>query len=124
MPLQRLVRGKLIDLDPQEEAEVTAEWLAAEAQQMATIQQELIDAVQAHMDAAARELGYDSVFTAATYATSDHPRFGTEGRAFVVWRDAVWQKCYELLGEVQSGKRAIPSAVELITLLPAANLPT
>src|SRR5690606_25589695 len=58
------------------------------AYQRAHLQTRLTEVVQQHLDAEARKLGYDSIFTAVTYAPSAHPKFGQEGRAFLAWRDA------------------------------------
>ena len=81
-------------------------------------------AVQAHMDAAARDAGYDDVRSAVTYADEPAvPRFQAEGRAFRAWRSLVWARCYELLDEVKAGKREPMTAEQVIALLPALNLP-
>jgi len=80
----------------------------------------LMDVVQAHLDSAAREKGYDSIFTAVTYA--DEPavtKFQAEGQALRQWRSLVWDECYQILAEVQAGTRTIPTEAELIAELPA-----
>ncbi|TFL14231.1 hypothetical protein CSC67_08750 [Pusillimonas caeni] len=80
--------------------------------------------VQQHMDEAARAYRYDDIRTACTYADeSAVPKFQAEGRAFRAWRSLVWAKCYEILGEVQAGRRPIPTDKELIMELPALELP-
>lgn len=54
--------------------------------------------VQAHLDAAARELRYDSIESAITYADEPVvPKFQAEGQAFRTWRSLVWAKCYAIL---------------------------
>lgn len=58
----------------------------------------MADAVQAHLDAKARELGYDDIFTAVTYADeSAVPKFQADGIALRRWRSLVWDECYTLL---------------------------
>ena len=80
--------------------------------------------VQAHMDAAARSLGYDDLKSAVTYADEPAvPRFQEEGRAFRVWRSLVWARYYELLDEVKAGEREPLTADEVIALLPVLELP-
>lgn len=74
--------------------------------------------VQRHMDEKVAERQYDSMISAATYATSSNPKYGPEGQACVVWRDAVWDKCYEVLAAVDAGTRQPPTVEELITELP------
>lgn len=101
---------------PDDDAEVVA--FTAPKQPVALTDAET--AVQGALDAVARARGYDNIFTACTYATSKHPRFGPEGRAFVDWRDAVWDYCYQALADVQAGKRSVPSPKELLAELPPA----
>ncbi len=84
------------------------------------IQSVFEQAVQDRLDQAARTRGYDGILSAATYATSKNPRFGPEGIAFRDWRDAVWTYCYQALADVQAGKRAMPTAKDLIAELPPA----
>jgi|SRR5690606_3272598 len=86
------------------------------------IRRQKVALVQNHMDDAAKEYNYDSIATAVTYA--DEPaveKFQNEGKAFRAWRSLVWQKCYEILADVESGKREIPSNEELISELPVLN---
>lgn len=99
----------------------TAEQKAAEAK--AQLIQSLTTAVQSHMDAKARERNYDGIMSLCTYATSANPKFASEGQAGVVWRDAVWATCYEILAAVESGVRAAPTTDELIAELPAFAWP-
>lgn len=88
------------------------------------IQAQKVALVQAHMDAAARALNYDSIANAITYADEPAvPKFQAEGQAFRAWRSLVWERCYEILLEVQDGTRPIPSDEELIAELPDLNLP-
>lgn len=99
----------------------TAEQKAAEAAEQ--LKQSLTAAVQAHMDDRARERKYDGILSLCTYATSANPKFAAEGQAGVQWRDAVWAKCYEVMGAVMAGERAAPSAEVLIAELPAFTWP-
>ena len=85
----------------------------------------LADAVQSHLDARARERGYDNIFTACTYAEEPAvPAFQAEGKAYREWRSLVWAKCYELLADVESGKRAIPTVSDVIAAIPLLELPS
>ena len=82
-----------------------------------------VAAVQAHMDAAAAARGYDDIKTAVTYADEPAvPRFQAEGQAFRAWRSLVWAHCHQVLDDVQSGRRAIPSAADLVAELPALHI--
>lgn len=104
------------------DAEVkTAEQKQAEYE--ASTQAALTAAVQRHMDSVAGERNYDNIISCCTYATSSNAKFSAEGQAAVAWRDNVWVVCYEVLDEVKSGQRAIPTEAELIALLPALVWP-
>lgn len=83
------------------------------------IQRRLTQVVQNHLDARAQLMGYDSIFTAVTYADEPAvPSFQAEGQALRTWRSLVWARGYELLAEVLSGARAVPQPAELVALLP------
>lgn len=66
----------------------TADALAAEAR--AAARARLATAVEAHVEAQARALGYSGAAQLASYAASTVPDWAAEARAFVAWRDAVW----------------------------------
>ena len=90
----------------------------------AEITAQLTLVVQSHLDTTARQHGYDSVLSAATYAASRKPKFAAEGQACVAWRDDVWGKCYEIMADVLGGRRPVPTAQVLISELPAMVWPT
>ena len=90
--------------------------------QVAAVEMELLVlAIQERLDAVARSRNYDGILSLCTYATSAVPRFRTEGQAGVDWRDQCWAIAYEVLAEVQSGTRAVPTEDEFMALLPAIN---
>jgi len=79
--------------------------------------------VQAHLDGAARGAGYDSIYTAVSYADEPAvPRFQAEGQAFRAWRSLVWAAANAVRAEVEAGSRPIPSAEQLIAALPVLDL--
>lgn len=80
-------------------------------------------AIQERLDSFARERGYDSILSACTYATSSVPRFAAEGKRAVDVRDATWAAAAQLLGEVQAGKRAVPTVDEVFAALPVLEWP-
>lgn len=86
-------------------------------------QSRLSAAVQTHLDATARARSYNSALSCVSYVDSTVAQYRTEATAMRDWRDAVWQRCYELLAEVQAGQRPIPSEQELIALLPTILWP-
>jgi len=87
------------------------------------IKKELTDAVQQHLDNTAKTRGYDGILSLASYATSTNPTFSAEGQAGVVWRDAVWAYCYQVLADVQTNNRPVPTAEALIAELPTIAWP-
>lgn len=82
------------------------------------------NAVQAHLDAKAREKNYDGILSAASYAALPVGEpFQAEGLAYAKWRSAVWAKCYEILEAIQKNERTAPTIEVLIGELPALILP-
>ena len=84
----------------------------------AEIQQALVDAVQAHLDAVAKTRNYDGILSLASYSASTVTQFHTEGLAGVAWRDACWAYCYQVMADVQAALRPIPTAAQLVAELP------
>ena len=84
----------------------------------------LTRAVQDHLDAQAQAAGYDSIYTAVTYADEPAvPKFQSEGQAFRAWRSLVWAAANAAHAEVLAGARPVPTAAVLIAELPTLNLP-
>ncbi|WP_322883931.1 hypothetical protein U8C35_10325 [Sinorhizobium medicae] len=100
---------------------VTAEQKAAEAR--AALQAQYSAAIQAHLDAKARERQYDGIQTAITYRRDPNPQFAAEGEALFAWRSAVWTYSTAELVKVLAGERAQPSAEEFMAELPAFQWP-
>lgn len=94
------------------------------SEQRAAKKAQVISAVQAHLDSVAQEKGYDNILSLCTYATSSSPKFAAEGQAGVAWRDEVWQLCYEILAEVETGLVQEPTAEQVIAKLPEFVWPT
>lgn len=66
-------------------------------------QQRAVNLVQAMLDTAARDLGYDSITTAVTYADEPAvPKFQLEGQRLRRLRSMSWAECYTILGEVEA----------------------
>lgn len=73
-----------------------------------------VAAVQARLDAQAQAWGYDSIFTACTYAEEPSvPRFQAEGRALRAWRSATWAAANAAAATAQTVE-------ELLAALPVA----
>ena len=81
-------------------------------------------AVQAHIDATARERDYDSGNSLAGYVDDPHEPWAAEAAAFVAWRSSVWQFVFSWLAAVEAGTQAPPeSADALVAALPAMEWP-
>lgn len=80
-------------------------------------------AIDVHLDAIARERGYSSAVSCASYVSSTNALWRAEAEAFVAGRDAVWTYAFAELASVQSGSRAVPSVAEFIAELPAIEWP-
>jgi hypothetical protein len=88
------------------------------------LQREIVAAVQMRLDDFARSRGYDSILSACTYATSAVPQFSSEGQYAVRSRDETWRKLYEMLAEVQTGTRTVPTSfTDIEGELPALSWP-
>jgi len=88
------------------------------------VQRRLTNHIQHRLDAWAQERGYDSILSAATYATSSVPKFAAEGQAAVAGRDATWAAAAALLAEVKADTRAVPTTAVLDAVLPALRWPS
>lgn len=78
-------------------------------------------AVQAHMDAVARQHGYDNILSACSYAGVDNP-YRADSEAFIGWRGTAWAYCYQALNEMLVGVRPQPTVAELLAELPPIGL--
>lgn len=88
------------------------------------LEAQVVKATQLRLDTFARTRNYDGILSACTYATSLIPKFATEGQYCVNARDATWAKLYQILADVQSGKRPPPTSfAELEPELPVLNWP-
>lgn len=77
-----------------------------------------VGAVQIRLDTFAKTRGYDGIMSAATYTGSTIAKFASEAATAILARDTTWQKCYEILNDVNSGSRPAPSIQELLSELP------
>lgn len=87
------------------------------------VYQHFVDAIQKWLDDFARTRRYDNIMSACTYATSANSRFQREGQYCVEARDATWEKGYQILDDVMSGKRPMPTVDEVLAELPKLEWP-
>lgn len=81
-------------------------------------------AIQAHIDATARERNYDSGVTCASYVNSTNATWAAEATAFTAWRDAVWAYAYAELEKVVNEERPQPTVEDFLAELPAFTWPS
>jgi hypothetical protein len=74
------------------------------------IQEEIVKSTQQRLDSFAQTRNYDGILSACTYATSTVEKFQIEGQYCVEARDLTWSKLYEILAEVESGIRSMPTS--------------
>lgn len=107
--------------NPEDEA---AAIVAAEAARVASIKADIIQQTQTRLDQFAQTRGYDNILSATTYATSQNPRFAQEGQYAVQQRDATWTKLLEILAEVETGIRPLPTGyLDIEAELPTLTWP-
>lgn len=117
--MQKYVNGKLVDMSPDEEAEMVEFQATADLPRA----EDYAAAVQAHIDATAKSREFNDGVTAATYLTSTIPRWKADAEAFVSWRDMVWAYSYGELDKVMTGQRPQPTIADFINELPAVSWP-
>lgn len=85
---------------------------------------EIVADVQLRLDIFAQTRGYDNIVSACSYATSQHQKYGPEGRYCVAAREQTWDALFAIEAEVTAGTRPLPSGYEEIKAeLPALVWP-
>lgn len=103
----------VVDLSPEELATKVEEFKA-----------QVVNKVQERLDHFARTRNYDNILSAATYATSKVAKFAAEGQYAVEARDNTWASLYQLMAEIESGIRPMPSSFDDIEIhLPPLTWP-
>lgn len=106
----------------EQEAAAIAKDAAEKAQRL---QENVTTSTQQRLDDFAKTRNYDGILSACTYATSTVLKFKTEGQYCVEARDATWAKLYEILDEVKSGERPVPTGyADIEGELPVLEWPT
>jgi hypothetical protein len=81
------------------------------------IQRQIAAAIDAHVEAQARTLQYNSAAHLVGYVASTVPDWRAEAEAFVAWRDAVWLTAITKQAEAMQTGTA-PSVKDVIEALP------
>lgn len=100
--------------------------LAVDAEKrLAEFQSQVVQRVQQRLDDFAKTRNYDSILSAATYATSSIARFRLEGQYAVDARDNTWATLYSIMEQALAGQIAMPTSYEQIdSLLPELVWPS
>jgi hypothetical protein len=89
----------------------------------ARTQQDYARALGGHVDGVARERGYSSAASCASYVSSTVAAWSAESAAFVAWRDAVYVEAFATLEAYEGGAPA-PTIDGLLAGLPTIAWPT
>lgn len=79
--------------------------------------------IQKHLDIFAQERGYDNCLSCCTYADSAIAKFAAEGQYMKNKRDQYWSIGYQIIDDVQSGSREVPSLEQLFIELGPLDWP-
>lgn len=82
----------------------------------------LVAAVSGHLDSVAQSRNYTNISTACEYA-GEVNIFQAESKAYIAWRAACWEYCYQVLADVKASLRTTPTGAELVAELPLPSLP-
>jgi hypothetical protein len=97
----------------------------AQAALIATVTQCVVDRLNAF--AATRNYGdaqTSPIVAACSYAASEHPRYGPEGRYCMAMREQTWDILYQIQADVLAGDRPMPTGfAEIEPELPALVWP-
>lgn len=80
-------------------------------------QQAISYAIQNMLDTKAQSMRYDNMMSARSYAGYVNP-FQVEAQSLAVWGADCWQKAGEIDADVESGKRPMPTADEVLAEMP------
>jgi hypothetical protein len=79
-------------------------------------------ALDKHLDEVANSYRYESIRTMTDYRGDPNPKFNEEGWAAFNWRSACYTLSIQIMEDVLSGKRDVPTEDELIGLMPKIAL--
>lgn len=90
---------------------------------MQELQTTFTNAIQKRLDDFAKTRNYDDIKSAADYRGDPNPTFSAEGEYAFLARSATWTKGYEILNDVLSGQRLMPTWEEVEAALPSLVWP-
>ena len=78
---------------------------------------EIAAAIDAHVEAQSRALGYNSAAACAGYVNSTVEAWAEDARAFIAWRDAVWTTAFALQRQHEESG-TVPTLEDVLAALP------
>lgn len=84
------------------------------AERQEAIRSRITRRVQQRLDDFAATRGYDNIVSACSYATSQHAKYGPEGRYCVTAREDTWDVMFQIEASVVAGTRPMPRSYEEI----------
>lgn len=102
----KYVPGPLFETQQEQDDYITQKTLERNQNLFRDIQER----AQQRLDDFAKTRNYSGILSLCTYATSTNVKFQTEGQYGVQARDNTWATLYEILDEVQTGTRPMPSS--------------
>lgn len=87
----------------------SAEEIAAREEQ---VKDDIADQIQQRLDTFAQSRYYDNIVSACSYAPSQHPTYGPEGRYCVQAREDTWDAWFAIEAEIDAGTRPMPHGYE------------
>lgn len=78
---------------------------------------EIAAAIDAHVEAQARSMGYNDASACAGYVNSTVEAWAEDARVFIAWRDAVWTTAFALQAQhAEAG--TVPTLDDVLAALP------
>jgi hypothetical protein len=79
------------------------------AERAVNLKNAVVQLTQTRLDDFAKTRNYDGILSLCSYAASTNTKFQAEGQYGVASRDNTWAKLYEILAEVETGTRPVPT---------------
>lgn len=83
------------------------------------MKQQAIDGIQSVLDTQAKELGFDSIHTAAVWVTSKNPARKARAEALLAWADSVWDFAEAEWANQEKGMPTFTNVESFLAALPA-----
>jgi hypothetical protein len=99
----------MIKINVEKQAKIASTWMNAEIKEL--------------FNETARARGYDDIISLCSYAVSENPVYRAEALAAVAWRDAVSACMVEIIDEIKSKNRSVPTRAAFLAALPTINWP-